>query len=120
MDAATLSAWVEAYIHAWRTNDPDHIGRLFTEDAAYFTTPFAEPWRGRTAIVAGWLDRRDEPDTWTFRHEIMAVADDVGFVRGWTTYTTANPLTTYSNLWVVRLGADGRCVEFTEWWMEHA
>jgi hypothetical protein len=49
---------------------------------------------------------------------VLAVAGDLGFVRGWTTYT--NPPTAYSNLWVVRLAADGRCVEFTEWWMEHA
>jgi hypothetical protein len=25
---------------------------------------------------------------------------------------------TYSNLWVIRLAADGRAEEFTEWWME--
>jgi len=23
----------------------------------------------------------------------------------------------FSNLWVARFGADGRCSEFTEWWM---
>ena len=22
-------------------------------------------------------------------------------------------------LWVVRLDAEGRCTEFTEWWMQH-
>lgn len=25
----------------------------------------------------------------------------------------------YSNLWVIRLDAEGRCAEFTEWWMRH-
>ena len=120
MHATTLQTWVEGYIQAWHTNDPDDIGRLFAEDAAYFTTPFAEPWRGRAAIVAGWLDRKDQSGTWTFRHQILAVAGDLGFVRGWTTYTTADPPTTYSNLWVVRLDSTGCCVEFTEWWMEHA
>ena len=25
----------------------------------------------------------------------------------------------YSNLWVIRLDGDGRCSEFTEWWMQH-
>ena len=29
------------------------------------------------------------------------------------------PPHTYSNLWVVRLDAEGRCTEFTEWWMRH-
>ena len=67
-------------------------------------------------IVAGWLERHDEPGTWSFRHEVLAVAGDLGFVRGWTRY--AQPPTAYSNLWIVRLAADGRCSEFTEWWME--
>jgi hypothetical protein len=30
-----------------------------------------------------------------------------------------SPPHTYSNLWVIRLDADGRCAEFTEWWMQH-
>ena len=27
------------------------------------------------------------------------------------------PRQTYSNLWVIKLEPDGRCREFTEWWM---
>jgi ketosteroid isomerase-like protein len=108
---------VEDYLRAWESNDRDAIGRLFTDDAAYYTEPFREPWRGRDAIVAGWLDAKDEPGTWSFRYELMAVADSLGFVRGWTSY--ANPPREYSNLWVVKLDAAGRCTEFTEWWMEH-
>jgi hypothetical protein len=46
---------------------------------------------------------------------VLAVAGDLGFVRGWTTYTEESD---YSNLWVIRLAADGRCSEFVEWWME--
>jgi hypothetical protein len=34
-----------------------------------------------------------------------------------TTYPTERH--TYSNLWVIRLDADGRCAEFAEWWMRH-
>ena len=117
VDAATLDAWVARYVQAWESNDPADIAGLFTEDARYSTAPDREPWRGRDAIVAGWLDRKDEPGDWTFRHEIVATAGDLGFVRGWTTY--ADPPTTYSNLWVVRFAPDGRASEFTEWWMEH-
>jgi uncharacterized protein (TIGR02246 family) len=118
MTATDLTTWVDGYLQAWASNDPDDIGRLFTDDALYYTAPFREPWRGRDAIVSGWLDRKDEPGDYAFRYEVLAVAGDLGFVRGWTTYT--NPPTGYSNLWVIRLAADGRCVEFTEWWMEHA
>ena len=117
MDAQDLETWVGGYRRAWETNEPADIARLFTEDATYYTAPFREPWRGRDAIVAGWLDRKDEPGRWSFRHEILAVADGLGFVRGWTRYQ--DPPSEYSNLWVVRLEADGRCSDFTEWWMEH-
>jgi ketosteroid isomerase-like protein len=114
MDASEIERWVDAYVEAWGSNDPAQIGALFTEDAEYYTAPFRKPWTGREGIVAGWLERKDEPGDWEFRSEVMAVSDDLGFVRGWAVY----PDTRYSNLWVIRMGQDGQCREFTEWWME--
>ena len=110
-----VAAWVERYVRSWSTNDPSHIGALFAENASYFPAPHEEPWRGRAAIVANWLARKDEPRSWAFRHEIVAVADDAAFVRGWTHYL--EPPADYSNLWVIRFNESGRCLEFTEWWM---
>jgi hypothetical protein len=46
---------------------------------------------------------------------VVARTDDVAIVQGETAY----PSQTYSNLWVIQLDGDGRCAEFTEWWMEH-
>ena len=43
------------------------------------------------------------------------MADDRAFVQGRTTYTNAP---SYRNLWVIRLDAEGRAFEFTEWFME--
>ena len=115
MDARDIDAWVARYVRAWATNDPADIGGLFTDDASYATAPFRPPWQGRAAIVAGWLDRKDEPGGWTFEPE-PAVADGVGFVRGRTIYT--EPPTAFRNLWEIRLAPDGRCTAFTEWFME--
>ena len=117
MDEPTVAAWVERYVQAWETNDPAAIGDLFAEDALYYPTPDREPWRGRDGIVASWLERKDEPGTWDFRFQVLAVATDLAFVRGWTRYV--EPPSEFSNLWVIQLDAAGRCVEFTEWWMEH-
>jgi hypothetical protein len=36
-------------------------------------------------------------------------------VRGWTKYF--EPEREYSNIWVIRFDDEGRCTEFTEWWM---
>lgn len=111
-----LEAWIDGYIRAWSTNDPDDIGALFSDDARYYTSPFAEPWQGRAGIVEGWLDRKDEPGTFTFRYQILAVDAPLGILQGWTTYV--DPPREYSNIWVVRLDDAGRCTEFTEWWMQ--
>jgi ketosteroid isomerase-like protein len=112
---ADVEEWVRRYAEAWDTNDPQRIAELFTPDASYYTAPFREPWRGRDGIVEGWLARKDDSGTWRFRHEVMAVAGDQSFVRGWTEYLS--PPQRYSNLWIIRLEQDGRCSEFTEWWM---
>jgi ketosteroid isomerase-like protein len=114
MDASTVEDWLRGYLRAWESNDPGDIGRLFTDDALYYTAPFREPWRGRDEIVRGWIERKDQPGDWTFRYEILGIAGYLAFVRGWTGYKTDSD---YSNLWVVRLTEDGRCSEFTEWWM---
>ena len=116
MEQAEVERWMDGYVRAWASNDPAEIGALFTEDARYYTAPFREPWTGRQGIVEEWLDRKDEPGTWEFHHEVMAIADRIGFVRGWTAY----PDVRYSNLWVIRMAGDGsrQCEEFTEWWMK--
>jgi ketosteroid isomerase-like protein len=112
-----LEAWLEGYLGAWSSNDPQDIGALFTENALYYTAPFREPWRGRDAIAQEWIDRKDDPGTWDFDHRIIAIAGDVGFVQGQTRYKDGP---SYSNLWVIRLGDEGRCSEYTEWWMEES
>ena len=55
LDRATVTVWLDAYVRAWRTYDQQAIADLFREDATYAYTPYSEPIRGRTAIVASWL-----------------------------------------------------------------
>jgi SnoaL-like protein len=111
-----IDTWMVRYLEAWTTNDPAAIGLLFTDDAVYRPTPFSEGWRGRNAIVAGWLDRKDETGDWTFRHEVLCDSPNRGVVRGWTGYPRLGA--DYSNIWLVEFAADGRCREFIEWWVE--
>lgn len=117
MDSNAVERWVEGYRKAWQSNDPNDIGSLFTDDARYYTAPDREPWTGRDGIVEGWLDRKDEQGQWSFRYEFVAECDGLAFVRGWTEYV--EPPKRYSNLWVIQMEGDGRCSEFTEWWMEY-
>lgn len=110
------NGWVKDYVGAWNSNDPEHIGALFTEDARYFTKPNEAPWEGRENIVAGWLDRKDEPDDTVFDYKILVATPKIGIVKGRTFYKSAG--LTYYNLWEVCLGEDDRCREFVEWWIQ--
>lgn len=118
MSVETLERWVRAYCRAWESNEPTDIAALYSEGARYYQRPYFEPVEGRDAIVADWLERRDEPGDHRFRYEILGADGDTGFVRGWTSY--ADPPIEYSNLWVVRLDESGQATEFIEWWMDHA
>jgi uncharacterized protein (TIGR02246 family) len=115
LDAVT--AWVEKYRVAWESNDPDDIGGLFADDAAYFTEPYAKPWLGRDEIVAKWLDSKDEPGDTTFEWHPLIVTEDLAVIEGTTAYRSSGR--TYSNMWVLRLDIAGQARQFTEWWMEH-
>jgi hypothetical protein len=111
---AQLTEWLDAYVRAWNTNDPADIAGLFTADAVYRVAPFAPGLQGVDAIVADWLARQDQPGETTFTWRPVALADQVSVIEG----TTAYPSRIFRNLWVIRLDPDGRCREFTEWWMQ--
>jgi hypothetical protein len=114
-DAAT--SWMEKYIAAWASNEPDDIRALFTEEAVYATRPQdKDPWRGREQIVDRWLTARDDADEWTFDWTLLGTDGGLAFVQGYTHYLGDRP--SYDNLWAIRLEPDGRASEFTEWFME--
>ena len=112
-----IETWMAGYLRAWRSNDPDDIRALFTDDAEYRTEPWAEPWRGTDAIVAGWLDRQDPPDSADFTWSVLVETDAVTIVEATTGYRDGP---TYANLWVIRLDHNGRATSFTEWWMDQS
>ena len=115
--AADAERWLDAYRRAWTSNDPADIRSAFTDDAEYLTEPFAAPIRGHDAIIASWLERRDEPGTWEFEARVIGVDARQVFIQGETRYTSG---TVYSNLWVVMLADDGRAASFIEWWMDQS
>lgn len=117
MNLDDVERWMDGYVRAWASNDPEDIGALVTDDARYLNEPWMEPLVGRDAIVADWLERKDEPGQYSFRYEPMAIAGNLAFVRGWTHYFEDPPVS-YHNLFVVRLADDGRAEEFTEWFVK--
>ena len=107
-------AWVESYVDAWNSNDGSDIGSLFTEEASYFSSPSEDPVEGREAIVAWWIDNKDEPGSTTFEFEVLIADERVGIVSGIARYPDG---VVYHDLWEIRFDGD-RCRRFVEWWMK--
>ena len=118
MDEQRLQAWLDGYVHAWQTYDPDEIANLFSEDAAYYADPFDSGIRGRQAIVDEWLATPDAPGTWRAEYRPLLVAGDTGVAHG-TSYYDGDERgpREYGNLFVLRFDDEGRCREYREWYM---
>lgn len=121
MDRTGFQRWLDAYIAAWRSNDRATIEALFSEDARYSYGPYAEPVTGRAAIAASWLENPDNPSSWAASYAPLAVDGDVFVATGESRYLLPGGTaerTAYSNIYVCRFDAEGRCREFREWFME--
>ena len=117
MTRETVQDWLDRYVEAWRSYDPEAIGALFAEDAAWKYQPYAaKPIRGRAAIVDNWRDDQDEPGSWEARYEVALIAGDRAIAKGETGYANG---TRFSNLWELRFDGDRRCVDYVEWYMQH-
>jgi hypothetical protein len=115
MDRATFASWVERYEEAWRSPGTGALAALFAENARYRTSPFEEPFEGIDAIAAMWERERQGPDeAFEMTFDLLAVEGEVGVARVRVEYGEPNPQL-YLDLWVIRLGEDGRCTEFEEW-----
>ena len=109
-------------MEAWRANEPGPIEALFTDDAVYRFRPYDDPertFRGNAAIVEAWLDDTDAPDSWEAEYEPYAVEDDRAVAVGFSRYraTDTEPERTYHNAYLLRFAPDGRCSEFSEFYM---
>jgi hypothetical protein len=114
-----VQAWLDAYVDAWRTYDPAAIAALFTEEDAYAYHPWdegEEVVRGSDAIVADWLEERDDPGSWEAQYRPLMVEGQRAVITGTTRYANGE---FYWNLWVLRFDEDNRCAEYVEWFMTH-
>jgi ketosteroid isomerase-like protein len=129
MDRADVARWLDEYVKAWKTYDRDGITALFTEDVEYRYHPYDEPITGRGAVVESWLGEgehedassRDEEGTYDASYAPVAVEGDVAVAIGSSTYyeDPGGPVDiVYENCFVMRFSDDGRCREFTEWYVK--
>ena len=120
MDKQQVAAWLECYVDAWESYDRDRIAALFSEDAEYRYHPYDEPVRGRAAIVASWLEDRDEQGTYRASYRPVALDGDVAVATGTSSYLGPDGSIdkVYDNCFVMVFDDSGRCRCFTEWYMK--
>ena len=129
MEKADIDRWLEAYIAAWKSYDPNAIGALFSEDVEYRYHPYDEPVHGRDAVVEAWLGEsdhegassRDAEGTYDASYRAVAVDGNVAVATGESLYSEepGGPVVqAWDNCFVMRFDADGRCREFTEYFAE--
>jgi SnoaL-like domain len=118
VDSGAFERWLEAYGRAWESRDPEAATDLFAEHATYHETPFDEPCRGRDEIFEYWSDVPRSQENVSFSCEILATTDDVGIAHWSASFVRvqAKDPVKLDGVFLVKLGTDGRCTEFREWW----
>jgi ketosteroid isomerase-like protein len=128
MERAAAQAWLDRYVAAWLSYDPDDVAALFSEDVAYRFHPSDEPVVGRDRVVASWLGElpdvgastRDAPGTYDADYSPVAVDGDIVVATGTSRYRDdpdGPVVRTYDNCFVMRFDDGGRCREFTEYYL---
>ena len=128
VDRAAAQDWLDRYVAAWLTYDPDSIAALFAADVAYRYHPYDEPITGRDAVVAAWLGEsassdastRDAPGTYEASYAPVAVESDTVVATGTSSYrdhADGPVVKVYENCFVMRFDEEGRCREFTEYYL---
>lgn len=128
MERERAQAWLDRYVAAWLSYDPGDIAGLFSQDVVYRYHPNDDPVTGRDAVVASWLGEsdsdgastRDAPGTYDAAYSPVAVDGDTVVATGTSRYreTPEGPIVrTYDNCFVMRFDGEGRCRDFTEYYV---
>jgi hypothetical protein len=109
---------LDAYGRAWEAGDTVAAAQLYSDDVAYYETPFDAPARGTrgvrdySAIAAA--AQRDVH----FWHEPYAVKGNTGIARWGASFVRvpSGVCVELDGIFVLKFDDDGRCSELREWW----
>lgn len=120
VDRVGAQRWLERYIEAWRSNDRHQIADLFSEDVAYRYHPYDQPIVGRGELVGSWLESPDDPGSWDATYAPFALEGERLVAVGTSRYhrTEEHPERIFHNVFLIVFEHDGRCREFTEYYVQ--
>jgi uncharacterized protein (TIGR02246 family) len=119
LDARALTDWLGRYEQAWESRDPQAAGRIFTQDALYYETPYAEPFRGREGIAEYWARVTADQRDIDFESDVIAVNEDVGVAHWTARFVSASTgeRVELDGVFVLRFEEERLVSELREWWM---
>ena len=118
MNVQDLVQWLDAYGAAWVGKDPDAAAALFTEDAQYRETPYAEPFRGRGGIRDYWKKVTSDQDDIAFDYAPIAVSGNTG-VAQWSARfrsISGDAAVELNGVFVLEFDGVNRVSSLREWW----
>ena len=115
---AALAAWLDAYGSAWESRDPDAAAALFTADALYRETPYAEPFRGRAEIRDYWEGVTADQADIVFEFTPIAVSGQTGVAEWSATFrsVSADVPVELAGVFVLGFAGNGEVRSLREWW----
>lgn len=120
MEHTDAQDWLDRYAAAWRSNDPEQIAGLFSEEVSYRYHPYDEPVEGREAVVRSWLDQPDDPVSWEAHYAPFAVEGNRVVATGESRYFARDdkPERLYHNCFLIEFDDQNRCLSFTEYYVK--
>ena len=122
MDRQAFQKWLDGYVDAWKTYDEQKIGDLFSDGVLYKYSPQDDGLNGRAEVVKSWTEDKDDPGTYDAKYEVLAIDGDTHVANGWSRYFTepgGELRDEYFNVYICKFDAEGRCREFTEYWIQN-
>ncbi|MDX1561474.1 MAG: nuclear transport factor 2 family protein [Gammaproteobacteria bacterium] len=115
---AELAAWLEAYGNAWESKLPDAAAALFTEDALYQETPYAEPFRGRGEIRDYWARVTADQDGIRFDFSVISTQGTTGVAQWSSKFRSISGDTQVelNGVFVLEFAESGEVSSLREWW----
>jgi len=118
LDRASASAFVDAYGRTWESWDVPGFVDLFSEDVVYVAHAMQETVVGRSALERYLRKEAAEQGDVSVRMGEPVVEGDRVAVEFWVAATSGGATATIAGCLIARLGPDGRCVSFREYWFD--
>lgn len=115
MRRSEVQSWLDGYLDAWRSYQPQAIRSLFAKGATYAFHPWDKPLRGGKAIAEEWLADQDSSGSWEASYRAGIVKGNRATATGTTKYADGR---VFWNLFELDFDDEGKCTRFVEWFMQ--